>query len=218
MQHIPTVLDHGFEYIGGDLSTDFINTTSNRYDRTQHHEHIQTYADLVEFARLAGAIKPSLARELIAEAGRRAEKATQVHRRTVALREALWRAYSRLAQGREPAQDDLDVISREAGDALAHGRFVKTADGLAWDWPETSDLARPLWSVARAASDLLSSSHDRELIRECADDVCAWMFVDRTKNHSRRWCDMGNCGTKNKVRAFRQRQRQRTRAGVARQR
>ena len=207
MQHIQTVLDHGFEYIGGDLSTDFVNTTSNRYTEAEHHEHIRTYADLVEFARLGGAIRPGLARALIVEAERRPEKATHVYRRTVALREALWGAYSRLAQGEEPSQDDLDVISREAADALAHGSFIKGPDGLVWDWPDTDDLARPLWAVARAASDLLTNAHDRELVRECADDACAWLFVDRTKNHSRRWCDMGNCGTKNKVREFRAREK-----------
>ena len=206
MQHIPTVLDHGFEYIGGDLAADFANTTSNRYDPAEHHEHIQTYADLVEFARLAEAIRPAVARQLIADAERRPEKATQVYRRTVALREAVWGALSRIAAGKEPTADDVATIGREAAEALGHAQVVKTADGYVWDWPETDDLARPLWPIARAAADLLTGD-TRAHVRECADDTCAWLFIDRTKNHSRRWCDMNGCGTRNKVREFRQRQK-----------
>ena len=206
MQHIPTVLDHGFEYIGGDIAADFANTTSNRYEPEQLHEHIQTYADLVEFTRLAGAIRPALAHRLIGEAQLHPEKATQIYRRSAALREAVWGALSRIAADKEPAAADVAVISREAADALSHAEVVKTDDGFAWEWPDADDLARPLWPIARAAADLLTSDA-RAHVRECADDTCAWLFIDRTKNHSRRWCDMNGCGTRNKVRDFRERQR-----------
>ena len=84
MQHIPTALDHGFEYIGGDLSTDFVNTKSGRLEGAGH-EHVQTYADVVEFVRQAGLLKPGEAKRLIAEAERRPAKAMQIHRRAVAL-------------------------------------------------------------------------------------------------------------------------------------
>src|SRR5437763_14605702 len=101
MQHIPTVLDHGFEYIGGDIAADFANTTSNRYDPDQLHEHIQTYADLVEFARLGELIRPGFARRLIGLAERHPDKALQVYRRSAALREAVWGALSRIASGKD---------------------------------------------------------------------------------------------------------------------
>ena len=211
MQHTPSILDHGFEYIGGDLSADFTNTRSGRYEGAGH-EHIQTYADLVEFSRQAGALRPSEAKRLIAEAESRPERATQIHRRGVALREAIWRAFARIAQEKEPAREDVQLIAVEAADALARRELVKTGSGLAWEWPETDELARPLWPVASAAADVLTSKAERALLRECADDTCAWLFVDRTKNHSRRWCDMNTCGSRNKVREFRQRQKRVARA------
>jgi predicted RNA-binding Zn ribbon-like protein len=206
MQHIASVLDHGFEFIGGDLSTDFTNTKSGRYE-SPGHEHVQTYADLVEFARQAGVLRPAGAKTLIAEAERRPERATQIHRRAVALREAIWRAFARIAQGRQPSEDDIELISREAADALGHAQVVRADDGFSWTWPETDDLARPLWPIARAASDVLTSAEDRAHLRECADDTCAWLFVDRTKNHSRRWCDMSTCGSRNKMRDYRERRK-----------
>lgn len=206
MQHTLTVLDHGFEYVGGDIAADLANTTSNRYSPETLHEHIQTYADLVEFARQGGILRPVIARKLIAEAEHHSEKATQIYRRTVALREAIWGALSRIAAGKEPAAEDVALISREAADALGHGVMTKTGEGFEWSWPD-DDLARPLWPIARAASELLMSGERRAQVRECADDTCAWLFVDRTKNHSRRWCDMNGCGSRNRVREFRQRQK-----------
>ena len=210
MQHTLTVFDHGFEFIGAHLATDFLNTSSFRYDKGRAHEHIQTYADLVEFARQAGEISAPLARRLIAEAEAHPEKAAHVYRRTVTLREAAWLALSRIAHEKEPPRESVDVISAEAAEAQAHARLVRADDGWRWQWPD-DDMSRPLWPIARAAADLLTSE-DRHLLRECSDDTCAWMFVDRTKNHSRRWCSENTCGSRAKVRAFRQRQKRATRA------
>jgi predicted RNA-binding Zn ribbon-like protein len=206
MQHIPTVLDHGFEYIGGDLSTDFINTKSGRLSG-DGHEHVQTYADVVDFVRLAGLLKPAEAKRLIAAAEAHPERATQIHRRAVALREATFRAYDRVIQQKEPAREDMELISREAADAMAHAQMLRTADGWEWGWSETDVLARPLWPIARAALDVLTNAPERQLLRQCSDDTCAWLFVDRTKNHSRRWCDVNTCGSRNRVREFRQRRK-----------
>ena len=210
MQHTLTVLDHGLEFIGAHLATDFLNTSSFRYDKARAHEHIQTYADLVDFARQAGEISAGLARRLIAEAEAHPENAARIYRRSAALREAAWLAFSRIAHGKEPPRDAVEIISAEAADAQGHARLVKMDDGWRWQWPD-DDIARPLWPIARAAADLLTSE-DRVLVRECADDTCAWMFVDRTKNHSRRWCNENTCGSRMKVRAFRQRQKRAARA------
>jgi predicted RNA-binding Zn ribbon-like protein len=48
-----------------------------------------------------------------------------------------------------------------------------------------------------------------EHLKECSDDDCAAVFYDRSRNHSGKWCSMLSCGNKNKVRAFRARQRSR---------
>ena len=61
-----------------------------------------------------------------------------------------------------------------------------------------------LWPVARSAADLLTSD-DLGRVRECAGERCNWLFIDRSKNHSRRWCDMQDCGNVAKVRRYRSR-------------
>ena len=66
---------------------------------------------------------------------------------------------------------------------------------------ESDDLERPLWDIARSAADLLTSGdHDR--IKECASTTCEWVFLDRSRNRSRRWCDMSDCGNRAKARRF----------------
>ncbi|HEV2391667.1 MAG TPA: CGNR zinc finger domain-containing protein [Verrucomicrobiae bacterium] len=40
-------------------------------------------------------------------------------------------------------------------------------------------------------------------MRLCQGDTCGWLFVDSSKNHSRRWCDMRDCGNRAKARRHR---------------
>ena len=74
---------------------------------------------------------------------------------------------------------------------------------LEWD-PDGSSLERPLWPIVRSAAELLTSG-ELARVHKCASDRCGWLFVDRSKNHSRRWCDMKECGNVAKVRRYRTR-------------
>ena len=48
----------------------------------------------------------------------------------------------------------------------------------------------------------LLTSPERERVRECGDALCGWLFVDSSRNLSRRWCNMQGCGNRNKARRF----------------
>ncbi len=205
MQHIPSPPSEEFEFVADNVAADFTNTLSGSRERPGA-DRIARYADIVEFARRGELIRPADAKHLLAEAEAHPQKATEVYRRAIALREATWRAFDRIAQDREPDPADVDLISAEAALALASARVVRQGRGYTWQWPETDDLARPLWPIARSAADVLTSDSERARVRECASDTCSWIFVDRTKNGSRRWCDMRGCGNRAKVRAFRDRQ------------
>jgi len=60
-------------------------------------------------------------------------------------------------------------------------------------------LERINWLIVRSAADLLTSDklHD---VRACSAEDCRWLFLDISKNHSRRWCDMETCGNQAKAR------------------
>ncbi|XCB22935.1 ABATE domain-containing protein [Tunturibacter gelidoferens] len=62
--------------------------------------------------------------------------------------------------------------------------------------------------VAEAAAELLTTA-DFDLIKHCEDDTCSLWFSDQTKSHNRRWCSMEICGNRNKVAAYRVRDRNR---------
>ena len=118
------------------------------------------------------------------------------------MREAVWAVFSALASGDVPRDSDLALIGDAAAAGAARSRLVYDRDGVGWSLPSDSDeLERPLWEIARSAAELLTSGeHDR--IKECASTTCEWVFLDRSRNHSRRWCDMSDCGNRAKARRF----------------
>ncbi|MCL4370559.1 MAG: CGNR zinc finger domain-containing protein [Chloroflexi bacterium] len=56
-----------------------------------------------------------------------------------------------------------------------------------------------LWPVARSAGELLTSS-ELGRVRKCAGYPCGRLFLDTSRNQSRRWCDMKSCGNLAKAR------------------
>jgi predicted RNA-binding Zn ribbon-like protein len=73
--------------------------------------------------------------------------------------------------------------------------------GFALTW-EGDHLERPLWPIAVAAVDLLRSG---PLDRLKACEECPWLFLDTSRNRSRRWCSMDDCGSRRKMRRYRER-------------
>ncbi|HZP96779.1 MAG TPA: ABATE domain-containing protein [Candidatus Limnocylindria bacterium] len=206
MQHTPPPADHDMELIAGALCLDFTNTIGGTHEAPTH-EHLNSYADLVTFARSAGTLPPAADKRLLAEAERHPEIATQMYRRGISLREAIARAFSSIAAGRAPTASDLAVIGEVTADAHAHARVIRTANGFEWTWADDdASLARPLWAIARSATEILTSDAELDRVRECASETCSWLFLDRSRNHSRRWCDMSDCGNRAKQRRFQQRQ------------
>jgi predicted RNA-binding Zn ribbon-like protein len=198
--------DHDVEFIGGSLGLDFANTLGGMHTAPSH-EHIVEYADLVEFCRLAGTISPTQGRRLIEEAARQPARAAAVLRRAIALREAIWRVFDAYAKDGRAEGADLAIIHEEELAALRHARFQPSASDVEYAWSDELVLDRPLWAIARSAAELRRSKADLGRVRECGSDTCEWLFIDKSRNHTRRWCDMNDCGNAAKVRRFRQRQR-----------
>ncbi len=201
MGDIPPVPDHEIELSGGALALDFANTVGGTHV-SPTHDHLREYGDIVRFAGLAGGLVPGVAKRLIQRAERDPRRAAAVYELGIALREAVWAVFSALASGDAPRETDLALIGDAAAAGAARSRLVYDRDGVGWSLPSDSDdLARPLWDIARSAADLLTSE-DHERIKECASTTCEWVFLDRSRNHSRRWCDMSDCGNRAKARRF----------------
>jgi predicted RNA-binding Zn ribbon-like protein len=205
MRDLPTP-DHDIELIAGALALDFANTVGGTHV-SPDHDHIRSYSDVVRFAVLANALTPSEAKRLESRSQREPLRAAAVLELAIALREAVWAVFSALASGEVPRDPDLALIGDAAAAGAARSRLVVDRDGVGWSLPpEGDDLERPLWAIARSAADVLTSG-ERDRIRECASPTCEWVFLDRSKNRSRRWCDMADCGNRAKARRYQQRRR-----------
>lgn len=171
-------------------------------------EHLHAYVDLlqwVEGKRLLGA-------EGVASLARQAASHPRAARaeleRTLALREAVYRVFSERARGHALPRQELALLVGAFNEAVARielaledGRLKpRQRDGAA-----TLDVAR--LQAALSAVALLTSDRDGR-VKECADDRgCGWLFVDRTRNGSRRFCFSNECGNRARQAAFRHRQR-----------
>ncbi len=123
-------------------------------------------------------------------------------RLAIRLREALYRIFSAVAAGHGPGDPDLRTLNTMAGEALSRQWIVHHHRQFVWEWRQAgSDLRRPLWPVVRSAVELLTSDQRRG-VRECAALTCSLLFMDHSRNQSRRWCDMTVCGNRAKARRF----------------
>jgi CGNR zinc finger protein len=52
---------------------------------------------------------------------------------------------------------------------------------------------------------LLASGDSWERLKVCGAEDCRWAFYDASRNHSRTWCSMSDCGNRAKARAYRAR-------------
>jgi predicted RNA-binding Zn ribbon-like protein len=193
-------------FVGGRLCLDFTNTNSNRGGEVES-ERLASYADLVTWGRLAELLTPADARRLLAAGAERPAEAGRVFARARQLREAIYRIVGSRVEGKPPAAADLDLLNHVLMQALAHRRLTATKDGFAWEWMAApDDLGWMLWPIASSAAELLMSE-DLARVKECASQNCNWLFVDASRNRSRRWCDMKDCGNRAKARRHYQRGR-----------
>ena len=193
-----------FDLSGGNLALDFANTVSYRPTENRK-ERIGEYRDLVAFGQQTGTL-PARARGLLcSKAGEAPEHNQNALQNALRLREALFQIFSAVAEHRAIPGDALALLNRALEESAAHGRIVHTSRRFAWQWTGMENyLDSVLWPVARAAAELLTSDEMADL-RICASDKCAWLFLDRTKNHRRRWCDMKTCGNRAKAQRHYQR-------------
>lgn len=178
---------------GGRPCLDFANTVDPRHGQDRR-ELLHSYTDLLSWSRAATGMSDELATRL-ATASQGEQAAASVLERGLRLREAIYRLFA----GPGAGDADLATLNQELSEAMEHARVVRAEPGFRWTWPDTDDLARPLWPVARSAAKLLTSP-ELERVRECLGENCGWLFLDTSRNRRRTWCSMEGCGNRAKAR------------------
>lgn len=194
-----------FDLSGGHLALDFANSISRRDSAEKSVDHVTSYRDLVSFARQSGILSPNEAEALARDSGSASRRGLHAMRAAIVLREAIFRAFLALANGKPASASDVELIGQAASDALRHRRIVRQDGGYRWQWDNDGDLERIVWPIAQSAAELLTSP-DLKKVRECQASDCYWLFLDNSRNRSRRWCSMEACGNREKARRHYHRQ------------
>jgi predicted RNA-binding Zn ribbon-like protein len=203
---VESMPETGFpELFGGVACLDFANTLDGR--ATQHpEEYLRIYADLLRWADHAGLLDTATARRLATTAPAAADAAL---RTALDLREAVFRVFAALGRGGPATAADLGVLQRGYAAAMAAARLSSDGAGFGWEF-SGDDPDRAWWPVAVSATGLLTTG-PLDRVKVCAAEAgCIGLFLDTSKNRSRRWCSMDGCGVEAKV------QRQATRRRAAR--
>jgi len=189
-----------YDFDAGDLSLDFANT-QNWHASKKPFEYLKSYADLVTWGEQAGLLSPEYSAQLRRVASKHPKDATDELEFVIQIREALFRVFTHRYAGESISEGDLALLNSVISQALAHLKLTPAGDEIHWEWaPEMSGANFILWPVARAAAELLTSDKASK-VRMCEDDRgCGYLFIDQTKNHSRRWCSMESCGNRAKAR------------------
>jgi len=197
--------------VGGNAALDFANTVGS-HSSEHPNDYLRTYEDLLIWCARAGVLTAEQARTLRRRAGEEPAGAALALKKAGRLRESIYRLFMALARGEPAPRAELERFNSFLEGAFGHARIVYRGEapgaGQAYpggafglDFDPAGRLDGMLAVIAWSAIELLRSS-DIGRVKTCGNDTCGWLFVDRSKNRSRRWCEMSDCGNNEKARRF----------------
>jgi predicted RNA-binding Zn ribbon-like protein len=194
-----------FQLIAGHPALDLVNTLDWRFREAGPEELIPTYDDLVRFTEQCGLLSSAQARRLIRTTS--TNKGAHVVAEAQRMRETAARIFYAVIDGNDPPTEAIGDIERRYREAETHRHLGWSESHLVWEFSGSVPAPEfPLLMLAMKVVELLSSE-DMSMIRACGNAECLWVFLDTSKNHTRRWCDMKICGNRMKARRFKAQQR-----------
>ncbi len=194
-----TANENKFNFGSGLLCLDFANT-AGWHASSQPVERLTSYRDLVHWASAAGVLEASYAAHLLDLESRDGHKAMQCLEQAIELREVLYRIFAACANDRPVDEKDLESFNAHLRYAFSHARIQLDGKESRWEWEDLPEaLERPLWPVVRSALEVITSEQ-LQRVGQCQDDRgCGWLFLDTSRNRTRRWCSMESCGNRAKA-------------------
>ena len=183
------------------LCIDFVNTLGWR-GREVPAEELKYYADLIKWSQQVGITTPQDANKLLKKSDRHAADGKKVLQSALGLRETIYRIFAAIIDNQKPAKKDLTAFNNYLSKTMTLSQIINTKNGFTWD--SSGDKSKMDWvlnPVIRSAADLLVSDELQKL-KSCSDPMCGWLFLDISRNQSRRWCDMKDCGNRAKAKRF----------------
>ena len=200
-----------WKFIGGRLCLDFVNSVGGRTEQDNINfpeniilkDKLENFNDLAAWSKETGIISDSDRKKLIDLNALKAKETDSVFKKAIELREALFRILYNVINDKEPEESMIQILNREYSTANEKRKLIYLNHKFEWQFPK--DPLEPdyiIWIIAESAAELLSSDL-LSRIKMCRGENCGWLFLDNSKNKSRQWCDMKDCGNLAKVRRFR---------------
>ncbi|MGA2847905.1 MAG: ABATE domain-containing protein [Terracidiphilus sp.] len=187
-----------FQLLAEHVVLDLVNTLDFRFRLSGPEELLGSYADLLRFLEQARFLSKEQSLELNQSCT--PEDQSLVLDAVKDLRETLAAIFYRCIEGEAPFPASLEDLEGYLRDADRHRKLGWGGDLPEWRWSNAEhDVRMPLWLLEEAARELLFSPAMKKIGRCCSAD-CGWLFVDTSKNHTRRWCNMKGCGNRMKAR------------------
>jgi predicted RNA-binding Zn ribbon-like protein len=173
--------------------------------RGPEQDRLTDFDHVIQWARGAGVLSAKATSSLRTQVQAKPREAEAAHRDVLRVRAVLGRLFRSIAAS-QPAGDALDDFNRLLGRALERMRVTpatgkrRAGQGLQLGWRDLGEsldsvICPVIWSAAS-----LIVSEEAPRIRICGGPDCGWMYVDRSRNKLRRWCQMETCGTREKSR------------------
>jgi len=185
------------ELVGGALCLDFVNTVNSRHN--PEHEYLSDYSELVKWGEKLRVLTSEQGSRLQRQASREPQTAEKTLKKALELRELLYRLFSGLADKSKPDKEDLARLVQFQSEAISAGELVKVDDHFIPRWDLAGSYDAVLWPITYSAAQILQSK-DASQVKECPS--CGWLFLDTSKNQSRRWCSMNTCGVRDKMKRY----------------
>ena len=188
-----------WDFDSGNLVLDFVN--SAEFHASDHpDEMLESYADLLSWSQAAGILTQNEVGDLQLHAEKQPGQAAERLNNVLASREIIYRMLSAIANREAIDVANLTGFNQYLSEALQHSRISPSEDQFTWSWDPAGDPSdRIQWTLVREAANLITSDEIKR-VGECADDRgCGYLFIDTSRNHSRRWCSMQDCGNRAKA-------------------
>ncbi len=202
-----------WKFIGGRLCLDFVNSVGGRKERKEKpypeniilKDKLENFNDFITWGKEIGIISEAEKKYLLNSFEKK--ETERIFKKAIKLRESLFKIIHDVINNKEPDEKMTQILNREYSSANENRKLVYMNNKIEWKF--SKDPLKPdylIWLVAESAVKLLSSEAISR-VKICAGDDCGWLFLDTSKNKSRQWCDMKDCGNVAKVRRFRERQK-----------
>ena len=195
-----SIESRAFELIAGDPALDLVNTLDWRFRKSGTEELLASSDDLLAFAAQSELLTAKQIRQIVRSTSQRDAADALVSCRQ--LREASAEILYASVGERTPSSAAIRTSDRFYKEAHSRRHLTFSASRCQWEFPASESSADlPVWLLSLGMERLLVSD-DIERLRECGNPDCRWLFLDTSKNHTRRWCDMKVCGNRMKARRF----------------